>query len=166
MIVSIDGDTALRLLRLVGTRLVRLVGRRYPNPISYDSIELVTEGGTVLKIELRMEDVSEKLEVSCITAREVASVSTSGQCDDLWLADFRVDHILVLRRAEWLGAEESRGASVGTAPQQQHFGNPSDAPAWLPHALVDAGLLLVDDRGAQLVLLADAFPMVMQLRYS
>lgn len=166
MIVLIDDETALQLLRLVGTRLIRVVGRRYPNPPSYDQVQLVTEGGIVLLIELRIEEVGEKLEVSSISAREVPSVAASGQCDEIRLADFRIDHVLVLRRAEWLEQVADAVGSVGENALEQRFGNPSEAPPWLTHALVDAGIVFLDDRGSQLEFVADAFPLVMQSRYS
>ena len=166
MIVSIDDETARLVLRLVGTRLTSVVGRRYPNPLSYDQVQLVIEGGSVVLIEVRMEEISEKFEVSAISAREVPRVATSGQCDEIRLADFRIDHVLVLRRAEWLEQLADAVGCVGENAQQQRFGNPSDAPPSLTHALVDAGIVLVDDRGSQLQLVADAFPLVMQCHYS
>lgn len=165
MTVSIDHETTLRLLELVGTRLVRVVGRRYPNPLSYDQIYLVAEGGRILLMNVRMHDVSDKLEVPCISARGIASIVDSAQCDDIRLADFRVDQVLVLRRAEWLDQPEHAIATVGNRPLEQHSGTPAEAPPWLPHALVDAGMVLVDYRGSQLVIQADAFPLVMQCHY-
>lgn len=166
MIVSIDNRTVLQLRGLKGTRLARVVGRRYPNPPSYDHVQLVAEDGTVTAVEVRMEDVSEKLEVSCISARELVTVATSDRCDEIWLADFRVDQVLVLRRAEWLEAPEHGVRGVGDNPEQQRFADPSEVPPWATHTLVDAGIMLVDDRGSHLVLQADTFPMVMQFHYS
>lgn len=166
MIVSIDKETQLRLRGLKGTRLVRVVGRRYPSPPSYDEIQLVTDGGTITSVELRTEDVSEKMEVFCISAREASAVPSPDRCDEIRLADFRVDQVLVLRRAEWLEPLEPGADAVGENPEQQRFGDPSEVPPWLTHALVDAGLMLVDERGSCLVLQADSFPMVMQLHFS
>jgi hypothetical protein len=127
---------------------------------------LVTEDGTITGVEVRMDDVSEKLEVSCISAREVPIVAASDECDDLRLAHFRVDQVLVLRRAEWLEPPEHALDIVGENPEQQRFGDPSEVPPWITHALVDAGIMLVDDRGSSLVRQADSFPMVMQYHYS
>jgi hypothetical protein len=166
MIVSIDNETVLRLRGLKGTRLVRIMGRRYPNPPSYDHVQLVTEDGTITAVEVRMEDVSEKLEVSCIAAREVVTVAAPDRCDEIRLADFRVDQVLVLRRAEWLETPEHGVSAVGDSPEQQRFADPSEVPPWTMHALVDAGIMLVDDRGSRLVIQADTFPIVMQLHYS
>jgi hypothetical protein len=113
-----------------------------------------------------MEDVSEKLEVSCISAREVSTVTATDHCDDFRLADFRVDQVLVLRRAEWLEASEHGVEAVGENPEQQRFGEPTEAPLWMTHALVDAAIMLLDNRGSSLLLQADAFPLVMQCHFS
>ena len=166
MIVSIDNNTLLRLRALEGTRIVRVVGRRYPNPPSYDHVQLISGEGNITAVELRTEDVSEKLEVSCVLAREAASATVSDRCDEILLADFRVDQVLVLRRAEWLEPLKHEVGTMGNNPELQRFGNPDDAPPWTTHALVDAGIMLVDERGSSLVLQAGTFPMVMQCHYS
>jgi hypothetical protein len=166
MIVPIDNKTRLRLRALEGARITRVVARRYPNPMSYDRVELVVDDGTVTVVELRSEDVSDKLEVCCITAHVAPSVVASDASDEFRLGDFQVDEVLVLRRAEWLEPPEEPVDVVGENPEQQRYGEANDVPAWLPHALVDAGVLFVDHRGSRLLLEADTFPLVMQCHYT
>lgn len=166
MIVSIDAETTQRLRGLVGTRLLRLVGHRYPNPSSYDYLQLTTDDGNVTHLSLRSQDVSKKLEVFCFSARGADPMMLSDPCDDVRPADFRIDQVLVCRRAEWLDSPELPVDGVGNNPAEQRFGAPDEAPPWTTHALVDAGLIFVDNRGTTLFLQADAFPMVIQCHYS
>jgi hypothetical protein len=165
MIVQIDSDTTLRLRNLKGAKLLSVVGHRYPNPPSYDEVQLHTDRG-VAGVSLRMEDVSEKLEVCCISVSPGAATANREECDELRFADFRIDDILVLRRAEWLEPAEPSVIGIGSNAEQQCIGAPSDARPWLTHALVDAGIVLEDGRGSRLLLQADTFPMVLQCHYS
>ena len=166
MIFPIDAETLFRLRGLVGARLVRFIGRRYPNPPSYDSVQLVTQEGTIVSLAVRMEDVADRFEVGSIFAREAGVASDNEQCDDVRLADFRVDHVLALRRAEWLESLDQGVDTAGENPTRQRVGDPSEILPWTTHALVDAGIMLVDNRGSRLLLQADSFPMVMQCHYS
>jgi hypothetical protein len=92
---------------------------------------LVTDDGGNIVIGLRMEDISDNLEVACISARELETGPGSRRFDDFRLTDFRIDRVFVLRRAEWLERPEHAVASVGQSPQAQHIGDPSDAPQWM-----------------------------------
>jgi hypothetical protein len=129
-------------------------------------VQLVTGDGTVTVLSLWSEDVTEKLEVCCFAARAAATLSTSDEYDNFRLADFRIDEVFVLRRAEWLEPPELPGEGIGGNAKQQRIGVLSDAPPWTTHALVDAGVLLVDKRGSRLLFQADAFPLVIQCHYS
>jgi hypothetical protein len=166
MIVAIDTETTLRLRALIGTRLVRIVGHRYPNPASYDYVQLTTDEGTITHVSLQSQEVGEKLEVFYFSARQVDTLTLSDPCDDVRPADFRIDQVRVCRRAEWLDSSDLPGETVGGNPEEQRFGAPDEAPLWATHALVDAGLLFLDERGSMLFLEADAFPLVIQCHYS
>ena len=166
MIVAIDSETELRLRALIGTRLLRMVGHRYPNPPLYDDVQLMTDDGAVTQLSLRSQDVGDKLEVFCFSARRLDAPVFSDACDDLRPADFRIDQVLVCRRGEWLDSPETPFEGVGGNPEEQRIGVPDEAPPWTAHALVDAGVVFKDKRGSMLFLQADAFPMVIQCHYS
>lgn len=166
MIVAIDSETDLRLRALIGARLLRVVGHRYPSPPSYDYVFLITDDGTVTQLSLKSQDVGEKLEVFCLSARRGDAPVASDTCDDLRPADFRIDQILVCRRAEWLDSPEKPFEGVGGNPEEQRIGAADEAPPCTTHAMVDAGVIFKDQRGSTLFLEADAFPMVIQCHYS
>jgi len=126
----------------------------------------MTEDGATTHLSLRGEDVSDKLEVFCFSARRAETLTLSDRYDDVQFGDFRIDQVRVCRRAEWLDSSEAPVDGVGENAQEQRYGTPEEAPPWTSHALVDAGLVFVDKRGSTLQLQADAFPMVIQCRYS
>lgn len=165
MIVAIDSNSAHSLRSLIGAQLLRVVGHRYPNPPSYHQVELHTDRG-VTRVALRSEDVCENLEVCCIAATFVEAATTIGECDEMCFADFRIDRVLVLRRAEWLETAEPGFVGEGENAQRHLIAAPHKVQPWFTHALVDAGLELVDERGSRLCLEADSFPLVLQCRYS
>ena len=166
MIVSIDDYSLEILRRLKGSELVRMLGRRYPNLAAYDHVQLVTARGFIFTVEIRMEDVRDKLEVPCVVVRQMSTITVPDRCDDIRLADFKIDEVHVMRRAEWLDAIEAETPAQGDNPELQKVGNPTEAPVWKAHALVDAGLMLRDLRGSSVVFQADTFPLVIQCHYS
>ena len=165
MTVAIDSETAACLRTLRGARLLRVLAERYPNPPSYHRVQLHTER-SVITVTLRSESVSENLEVCCISARPGEVTSAFDERDEIRPADFRIDQVLVLRRAEWLEPGEPSSVGIGKNPQQHIIGVPDDVRPWFEHTLVDAGLALVDERGSGLSLEADTFPLVLQCRYT
>lgn len=173
MRVALDQDTVVQLGGLLGRSVVRVVGRRYPNPPGYFSAHVVMGDGGVTEISLRGEDVAPLFEVFCLVARPATTAETESAAagtsvagvDDLRLADFRVDRVSVLRRAEWIEAVEDDGTTVGRNPMRQSAGQPAEVPPGAISAVVDAGVALHDDRGPVLVFEADMFPLVLQCQY-
>jgi len=170
--VPLDPETVTHLRALAGKRLVRLVGRRYPNPPGYFAVRLVSGDGSGTDVSLREENVAPMLDVFCVSARPAAASempaaadAAGNEADDLRFADFRVDRVSVLRRGEWIEAVEDDGTTVGRNPMRQSTGRPEEVPPETTSAVVDAGIALLDDRGPAVVLEADLFPLVLQCRY-
>jgi hypothetical protein len=166
MNVTVDAETERSLGQIKSSRLQKVVGIRYPNPLSYYAVHLHTDRG-ILAITLRSVVVSSRLEVSCISTGVLAESAIGTEAiDEIYLADFRIDRILIWRRAEWLVPAASDFQGIGGDAYEHVISHPADLSPADGTAIVDSGVELIDQRGIGLALHADSFPLVLRLNLS
>jgi hypothetical protein len=147
-------------------RLEKVAARRYPGYLAYSEVVATFTDGLSVRIDLTDETVAPMFEVCVARARRVEPPSDLTEWDRIELGDFVVAGVFVLRREEWIeAASTSSLRPVGQHGVEQRFGAIGDGNEEHRAVIVDSGFSFVSTRGAELILDADTFPLVLQLRY-
>lgn len=153
----------------LGKRLIQAPAQRYSaSYLGYMEVVLTFDSGECYRLSLREETLAPKFEVFIVQAHESPPPKLTGEWDLLTLGDFVIDRIFILQRKEGIEKPTDRtiGETVGLNPVVQHFWPTSHRDETGMVACVDSGVCLVSTQGAELLVEADTFPLVFQLRYA
>jgi hypothetical protein len=161
-----DSTTMDLLHRILGMRLEKVYARRYPGNSAYSQVITHFAQGLSICFDLSDEVVAPKFEVFVARVRLAELPGETIGWDRFELDDFVVASAYLLRRKEWIEhVAPTHYQTIGLHSVEQKFGDLSEADGEHESALVDSGVCLISMSGAELSFDADAFPLVLQLRY-
>lgn len=165
--MSICDAASMELFRrVVGMRLEKVMARRYPGYLAYSQVVAALADGLSMRIDLRQESIAPMFEVFVVRATCVDWPDESAEWDRFEFGDFLIAGAFVLRREEWIEKlSKATYQPVGAHGVEQRFGAIGNADDKREAVVVDSGVCLVSACGAELILDADTFPLVLQLRY-
>lgn len=156
--------TSLELLRsLRGATILEVSALRYPSCTGYSDVRLLEPSGRVLAVTLRMVDVTPEIEVAVLVVRTGEPFARDAAVDRFSWSAFVVREIRVLHRREIVGPFVGDDSSlVGQRPVSQAIVEEEAADRPDMHR-AEGGVFFGSTDGTTLSLIADSFPLVLQL---
>lgn len=145
-----DAETYDNLQRILGKRVRFLLAHRYPLSSSYAKFVLAFDSIEWVQIDLAREQVAKKFEVFKLRARQCLAPAELDGWDRLDLGEFVVLRIDVLKQEEWIEPTVDIANVVVPGAERQT-------------TVVDYGLVVTSTFGAEIIIEADCFPLLMCL---
>lgn len=154
---------SLSLLRqMIGKRLLQIRARIYPGYLAYSEVIADFEGLGPILINLKEVAIASKFDVFVINISSGTGCEFDSGWDVFNFGDFSVSTIDLLRREEWVDlfpmSEEFTCLEASHEKERPGVSRQSE--------LTDVGICLESSRGAKLKIVADTFPLVLQLEYA